>query len=254
MTLMKTGVYQSYWSDTASYYPVKECISLNFIGLKEDIIDLVNGNSLKGIDITRFNNDNSVFSSKDSVIVYLIHLGYLAYNSNQNEVYVPNEEVRRELLKSLDDCAWKEYVSIIKNSKFFLEKVFEKDCNYVALELEKVHGQRTSIISYNSEESLKYTVLTAFAATCENYQKPLLEMATGKVFADIVYLPKAEYSKSVPALIIELNFNKSASKALEQIKERNYLDKVREYSSKVMMLGISYDAKSKKHECVIENV
>lgn len=54
MTLMKTGVYQSYWSDTASYYPVKECISLNFIGLKEDIIDLVNGNSLKGIDITRF--------------------------------------------------------------------------------------------------------------------------------------------------------------------------------------------------------
>ncbi|HJI58943.1 MAG TPA: AAA family ATPase [Succinivibrionaceae bacterium] len=90
MTLMKTGVYQSYWSDTASYYPVKECISLNFIGLKEDIIDLVNGNSLKGIDITRFNNENSVFSSKDSVIVYLIHLGYLAYNSNQNEVYVHN--------------------------------------------------------------------------------------------------------------------------------------------------------------------
>lgn len=142
----------------------------------------------------------------------------------------------------------------LRIQKFFLEKVFEKDCNYVALELETVHGQRTSIISYNSEESLKYTVLTAFAATCENYQKPLLEMATGKGFADIVYLPKAEYSKSVPALIIELNFNKSASKALEQIKERNYLDKVREYSSKVMMLGISYDAKSKKHECVIENV
>ena len=135
-----------------------------------------------------------------------------------------------------------------------MEKVFEKDCNYVALELETVHGQRTSIISYNSEESLKYTVLTAFAATCENYQKPLLEMVTGKGFADIVYLPKAEYSKSVPALIIELNFNKSASKALEQIKERNYLDKVREYSSKVMMLGINYDAKSKKHKCVIENV
>lgn len=108
MTLMKTGVYHSYWSDTASYYPVKKCISLNFICLKEDIIDLVNGNSLNGIDITRFNNENSVFSSKDSVIVYLIHLGYLAYNSNQNEVYVPNEEVRRELLKSLDDCAWKE--------------------------------------------------------------------------------------------------------------------------------------------------
>ena len=53
-------------------------------------------------------------------------------------------------------------------------------------------------------------------------------MATGKGFADIVYLPKAEYSKSVLALIIELKFNKSASEALEQIKERNYLDKVRE--------------------------
>lgn len=254
MTLTKSGVFQSYWSDTASYYPVKDSISLNFSGLKEDIIDLVNGNSLKGVDITRFNNENSVFSSKDSVIVYLIHLGYLAYNSKLNEVYVPNEEVRRELLKSLDDCAWKEYIEIIKNSKNFLEKVFEKDCNYVALELEKVHEQRTSIISYNSEDSLKYTVLTAFAATCENYQKPLLEMPTGKGFADIVYIPKAEYSKSVPALIIELKFNKSASKALDQIKDRNYLEKVKDYSSTVMLLGISYDAKSKKHECVIENV
>lgn len=254
MTLTKSGVFQSYWSDTASYYPVKDSISLNFSGLKEDIIDLVNGNSLKGVDITRFNNENSVFSSKDSVIVYLIHLGCLAYNSKLNEVYVPNEEVRRELLKSLDDCAWKEYIEVIKNSKNFLEKVFEKDCNYVALELEKVHEQRTSIISYNSEDSLKYTVLTAFAATCENYQKPLLEMPTGKGFADIVYLPKAEYSKSIPALIIELKFNKSASKALDQIKDRNYLEKVKDYSSTVMLLGISYDTKSKKHECVIENV
>lgn len=62
----------------------------------------------------------------------------------------------------------------LRIQKFFLEKrFFEKDCNYVAFfELEKVHGQRTSIISYNSEESLKYTVLTAFATTCENYQKP----------------------------------------------------------------------------------
>lgn len=69
------------------------------------------------------------------------------------------------------------------------------------------------------------------------YRSLRIQNFFGKGFADIVYLPKAEYSKSVPALIIELNFNKSASKALEQIKERNYLDKVREYSSKVMMLN-----------------
>lgn len=80
MTLMKTGVYQSYWSDTASYYPVKECISLNFIGLKEDIIDLVNGNSLKGIDIIGRQHKNvalSLFKSnplRNSIFMILFRL------------------------------------------------------------------------------------------------------------------------------------------------------------------------------------
>ena len=76
-----------------------------------------------------------------------------------------------------------------------------------------------------------------------------------------------EEVKKISKIVTEVSHNhEEALKAAEAVsvavflaktgshKERNYLDKVREYSSKVMMLGISYDAKSKKHECVIENV
>ena len=119
------------------------------------------------------------------------------------------------------------------------------------MELEKVHGQRTSIISYNSEESLKYTVLTAFAATCENYQKPLLEMATGKGFADIVFEPNRNCN--LPAMIVELKWGHSAEEAIEQIKKKDYLDCLQNYHGEILLVGVNYD-KEKHHTCKIERV
>ncbi|MBQ8024497.1 MAG: AAA family ATPase [Succinivibrio sp.] len=102
MTLMRTGIYQSQFNETDPSCLIKAKISL-FTGLEEDLRSLANGNPLKGIDITRFNNGNSVFSNKDSVIVYLIHLGYLAYNLEQYEVFIPNEDCKRKIIKILED-------------------------------------------------------------------------------------------------------------------------------------------------------
>lgn len=102
MTLMTTRIYQSYFNETDQSLLIKAKLSL-FSGLKEDLCALVNGSSLKDIDITRFNNERSVYTNKDSVIVYLIHLGYLAYNAEQYEVFIPNEECKRELLNFLEN-------------------------------------------------------------------------------------------------------------------------------------------------------
>ena len=41
---------------------------------------------------------NADFANKDDVITYLIHLGYLGYDQKLKTAFVPNEEIRQELI------------------------------------------------------------------------------------------------------------------------------------------------------------
>lgn len=79
-----------------------------------------------------------------------------------------------------------------------------------------------------------------------------MEKLTG--FADIVYLPRPEYLSVVPALIIELKWNKNTETALTQIHEKNYPSSISEYTVTLILVGINYDKKTKTHECEIETV
>ena len=78
-------------------------------------------------------------------------------------------------------------------------------------------------------------------------------MPTGKGFADICMIPRKEHLDK-PAVVIELKWNKSTDGALEQIKEKNYGSALKEYQGKMLLVGINYDKKTKKHECVIEKL
>ena len=45
-------------------------------------------------------------ANKDDVLTYLIHLGYLAYDQNTEREFVPNEEIRQELIKAVKKVKW----------------------------------------------------------------------------------------------------------------------------------------------------
>lgn len=78
---------------------------------------------------------------------------------------------------------------------------------------------------------------------------PLLELPSGKGFADVVYLSKRDIDK--PALVVELKWNQSAKGAIAQIKDKEYAAWLEGYIGKILLVGISYDEK-KGHTCVIE--
>ena len=250
--LAKHGVYKSYWSATAAYDLVKEVINLNFEGLKDDIIKLCSGTSIRIYDIESFNTAEKNFPNKDSIYVYLVHLGYLGYNDEDSTIYVPNEETRRELLHSVRDNHWPQYESALKLSEQVVVSTENKDTETVANLLAKVHEDKVPVLEYNSESALRYVVLIAYLAAEKDYLAPLNEFPTGKGFADIVYLPKKVSKKGKPALIIELKKDASAKVALEQIKERDYVSRVKEYTDNMLLIGINYDSKSKQHSCIIE--
>lgn len=55
-----------------------------------------------------------------------------------------------------------------------------------------------------------------------------------------------------PALIVELKWNKTGQKAMEQIKDRRYAQAIENYGGEILLVGINYSVKNKKHDCMIE--
>ena len=71
-------------------------------------------------------------------------------------------------------------------------------------------------------------------------------------YADVVLVPTVPQK---PVIIIELKKDGDPITAIEQIKTRNYVHAFRYHPGRVAVLvGVTYDAKSKKHKCKIEKV
>ena len=88
----------------------------------------------------------------------------------------------------------------------------------------------------------------------EYYFKPIRELPTGRGFADFVFIPKKEYAKDYPALLVELKWNQNAKTAIEQIREKKYPTPLLQYTGDIWLVGINYDKKTKVHECIMERL
>ena len=91
MKSLQRGVCRSYWTTTGAYDSVITYIQMNFDGLKDDIIRMLAGEHVY-VDTTEFLNDMHIVRSKNDVLTVLIHLGYLAYDDETQECYIPNKE------------------------------------------------------------------------------------------------------------------------------------------------------------------
>ncbi len=76
------------------------------------------------------------------------------------------------------------------------------------------------------------------------------ELPSGHGYADIVFFPKK--TSSMPLLLIELKWNKTDKGAIKQIKNKNYPQIIKDYGGTILLVGINYDTKNKKHTCKIE--
>ena len=250
VSVMERGAYRSYWSKTGSYQSILPLINMDFDGLKTAIIQMLSGDYVK-VNVNDFQNDMISFACKDDVITLLIHLGYLAYDVFKG-AYIPNEEIRQEFLAATRQNQWNDLLEFQKESKRLLDATWNLDAEEVAQSIEKIHMQFASSIQYNDENSLSSVLTIAYLSAMQYYFMPIREFPTGRGFADFVYIPKPEYKDTVPAMIVELKWNNRAATAIEQIKNRQYVHSVEKYTGDILLVGISYDKKTKVHECIIE--
>lgn len=186
------------------------------------------------------------FKNADDVLTMLIHLGYLSYDSERKEVYIPNEEIRGAFGKVIKGTNW---TPVIQNSDALLKATWNMDAEAVAQGVDKVHMENTSILAYNDENALSCVITLAYYNAMNEYDLAR-EFSAGKGYADIVFLPR-KYSDK-PAMVVELKYDKSAEGAIAQIKEKNYAKAIGEYVGDALLVGINYDKETKRHSCVIE--
>lgn len=96
---------QSYWTGTETYEALKVYIDLDFDGLKEAILTML-GNGRCVIDPSTFQNDMTVFRTRDDVLTLLVHLGYLTYDRETSEVFIPNQEIEQEFVRAVKVGGW----------------------------------------------------------------------------------------------------------------------------------------------------
>lgn len=253
VSVMLKGEFKSYWSETASYEAIVPLINMNYDGLKTAIIEMLSGGEVK-VNTATFKNDTVNIQSKDDVLTYMIHLGYLGYDQNRKTAFVPNEEIRQELTLAVESKHWNEMLLFQQESEKLLDATLDMDGDAVATQVEKIHDDYVSAIQYNNENSLSSVLAIAYLSAMQYYFKPVRELPTGRGFADFVFVPKPEYRNDYPALVVKLKWNQTAETAMQQIKEKKYPDSLRGYTGNLLLVAINYDKKTKKHQCLIEKV
>ncbi|WP_044976635.1 PD-(D/E)XK nuclease domain-containing protein [Ruminococcus sp. HUN007] len=117
--------------------------------------------------------------------------------------------------------------------------------------VEEIHRQNTSVIAYNNELSLSVTLSLAYYSARKQYEI-IREFPSGDGFADLAFIPRK--GMNVPAMVIELKYDKTAEGAISQIKNKNYTEKLKAFSGELLLVGINYDKENRKHECRIEKI
>ncbi|MCD8013782.1 MAG: ATP-binding protein [Lachnospiraceae bacterium] len=253
MTAIQNEEFRNYWTKTESFESLKNYISKNRDGLKDAVIMMLGGQRVP-VDTGTFKNDMTSLENKDDVLTLLVHLGYLAYDQAEKEVYIPNREVAEVFQSSVKGGKWKPVEQAINRSERLLQATLRQETGIVAEALELVHEECSSILTYNDEDSLACAIYIAYF-TARNYYMVIRELPAGKGFADYAFIPRSDTDK--PAIIIELKYDKDADTAITQIHDNRYAGALKDYSDNILLVGINYDKDAKgkerkRHTCVIE--
>ena len=249
MEAIKNNDFDSYWPESTTATELMEYISQDYSGLTRTVAELIGGLDVK-VNTNGFANDLTSFSGKDDVLTLLIHLGYLAYNSEQQTVRIPNEEIKKEFQRSIHESGHAATAKRLQESELLFRNTLQKNEEAVAAQIEKIHMEETVPLHYNKEDSLRSVIKLAYYTYRDHYLE-FDELATGTGYADVVYYPRPD--SDWPVLIIELKWNKDVDGAIDQILRKKYPSALKNCNRPILLVGITYDkeADMKKHSCRI---
>ena len=185
-------------------------------------------------------------NTRDEILSAMVVFGFLSYYDGM--LHIPNHELMMKFETMLSRNSMGEVKEIVKQSKEMLETTLSGDEGKVAAILEEIHDREIPFLKYNDENSLS-CVITLSYLKARDYYDIIREDKAGKGYADFLFIPK---KRAYPPIVLEIKFNVPVENAIQQIKEKNYMQKVKKYPE-YLLVGISYNEK-KHHQCKIEKV
>ena len=118
-----SGIFDDYWNKTETYEALQAYISMNFDGLRDSILQMLAG-ARHRINTGSFQNDMTSFGNADDVLTLLVHLGYLGYDFQTKEAFIPNKEIMGEFVTAMTaQKQWPEVVNSVSRSERLLSAV-----------------------------------------------------------------------------------------------------------------------------------
>ncbi len=251
MRAIRNHKFCSYWTETSTAKSLMGYISLDFDGLSKTVTELLGKGEVK-VNTIGFANDLVTFRDKDDVLTLLVHLGYLAYDEAEGSVRIPNEEIRMEFSRTIREAKHRDTIRRVQESDQLILDTIHRNAEAVAAQIERIHAEESPLY-YNSEQALRSVIKRAYFSYGDEYIL-FEEVPAGVGYADLIYLPKRD--SGLPALVVELKWNRTAEGAIAQIKDRQYPKAIEHYGGEILLVGIAYDketpAGQRKHRCIIE--
>ena len=241
---------ESYWTNTGAMDEVAKYLKYNTLEIRDDVIEMISGGEIDLIIDEEFRAGQREPKTKEEIYSAMIVLGFLSYHDGY--LKIPNKELMKEFEKALRDKSFGYVSQIIENSRKMLQATVNGDTATVESILHDIHNSEIPILQYNDENSLSCVLTLAYLSARDTYRIER-EEKTGKGYADFTFHPRR---KNDTAFIVELKKDENVDVAINQIKNKEYIEKFKKENEdkKVLAVAICYNSKDKEHSCKIEEI
>ena len=244
---LEEGYCDSYWVNTGKMDDIIECIQGDVDKVRDDIVKMIEGKSIR-MELSEFSSERMELNTREQILSAMVILGFLSYHDGI--LNIPNKELRMKFADSLKNRLFGDFAKVVQNSNYMLNATLDKDTETMAQLLREAHSLYTPVLKYNDENALACVITIVYLSALKRY-KICREEKSGEGFADFIFYPE---KKSNTAFIIELKVNKTPEEAIQQIRDKNYGQKLKDYTGEKLAIGITYDGNNKKHEVKIEEL
>lgn len=244
---LNNGKCRSYWTRTGKMDEVLFFLKYNIGEVRDDVVKMVNQIPVRIEIFDEYTAGQESPANRKEIYAAMIIYGLLSYYDG--ELRIPNKELMIEFQKALEDDDFGYVAELVRNSNEILNATLDRDGAAVASYLHNIHNSELPILKYNDENSLSCVVTLAYLSARNKYRVER-EEKSGKGFVDFIFYPRR---KNLPGIVMELKAGGTPQAAIRQIREKEYCEKLKkEMAAYILLVGISYDADKKVHQCEIE--
>ena len=245
-----------YWTSSGPYDEIYYYVKNNIADVQNDVALMLAGESIEA-NVQEYAATSTEIKTRDQIISAMVVYGFLT--SDSGKVCIPNRELMNKFVDMVNREQDLGYIyRLAKESDRMLQATKCGDTKTMVSILQQAHDTETGMTGYNNEAELSAIIKLVYLSARNQYDIQR-EDKSGVGYVDYIFYPTQNMADD--CIIVELKVDHTADEAIQQIKDRNYMQrfvgKIGEnvrYRGRILAVGISYfkDDMKKKHECKVE--